>query len=406
MRIGLDLRALQVGHENRGIGVVVKSVLENIHDETNEYYFYIFEGSNPIEEYGIRLDIKGYTIVRTKARPLAVKKPTDMIGSMMTIYHRYRPLKKYKLDAFVQFDFMLGLPRRRKTNKICYMYDLAPLILRQEYIPSPFSTYIQTYPRLRSKVKAFVRRTYYEVRYRRAYKNYQKADKVIAVSDFTKKSARTYLPKVEQDKIEVVALAGNGNSEERVSRDVRAAGRSYVFYIGGTDSRKHVEDVVFAYNIARGRGLDFDLMLVGKEFDPDEEIPNSFVVRAIEASPYKGDIVQKGYVSDEERARIYAGATAFVFTSYLEGFGLPILEAQAEGCPVIAYNNSSIMEVAAGSAILVKTGDYVAVAEAIKKLGDMRERERVIVSGKKNVERYSWEGHVQKLFKMLEAEQG
>ncbi|HHK5705615.1 TPA: glycosyltransferase family 4 protein, partial [Serratia marcescens] len=98
-----------------------------------------------------------------------------------------------------------------------------------------------------------------------------------------------------------------------------------------------------------------------------------------------------GRVSDEELVDLYRNAFCFLFPSLYEGFGLPPLEAQACGCPVIASNATAMPEVLGESAILVDPLNDDALTEAMEKLVlDPKLRESLIAAGTENIERFSW----------------
>ena len=81
-----------------------------------------------------------------------------------------------------------------------------------------------------------------------------------------------------------------------------------------------------------------------------------------------GDIVFTGYVAEEHLNALYSGATCFVYPSYFEGFGLPILEAMKCGAPVVAGNRTSIPEVAGEAAILFDPFDTSSLVAALQRL--------------------------------------
>jgi alpha-1,3-rhamnosyl/mannosyltransferase len=102
-------------------------------------------------------------------------------------------------------------------------------------------------------------------------------------------------------------------------------------------------------------------------------------------------VICLGHVSDEELVLLYSGASLMVYPSLYEGFGLPILEAMACGCPVICSNTSSMPEVAGDAAILVSPEDEIALAEAIDKaMEDSQLRQKLIESGYSRTSEFSW----------------
>ncbi|HZL54840.1 MAG TPA: glycosyltransferase family 1 protein, partial [Solirubrobacteraceae bacterium] len=99
-----------------------------------------------------------------------------------------------------------------------------------------------------------------------------------------------------------------------------------------------------------------------------------------------------GHVSEEELVQLYRHATALVFPSRYEGFGLPLLEAMARRTPVIAANRSSIPEVARGAAVLVDPDDIDALREAMRRVADDETlRDELIGRGAEVVAGFSWD---------------
>lgn len=361
--VAIDLRSLQIGHENRGIGMVVKSVLAHLPSSDDHFIFYAYDSSNPIDELKIPLKISNYEIVYTKARKKSVDSPKDLIDIARTAYHRFLPLKPYQPDLFIQFDFALGIPRWRRTRTVCVGYDLIPLVMRSTYLPTVFTALNQPGGK-KTKIKSAVRASYYNAKATKDYANYKAADRIVAISEATKKSFIELLG-INEHKIVAAPLAPVVPNIDKKSAPKNLPAKPFIFYIGGTDSRKNVTDVIAAFNIARGKGAELALVLAGNEFKALETLPDIRARKAIMSSPYKNDIHFVGFISDEEKVYLYHHALAFVFCSSYEGFGLPVLEAQALGCPVISYNNSSIPEVSSKSVYLVGDRNTTAVANTI-----------------------------------------
>ena len=109
-------------------------------------------------------------------------------------------------------------------------------------------------------------------------------------------------------------------------------------------------------------------------------------------SRWRASIRRLDYVERGQLPGLYRRAEAFVLPSIYEGFGFPILEAMAEGTPVIAAENSSLPEVGGDAALYFPTGNAGALAEAIGKITtDAALRERLRARGGANLARFSWE---------------
>lgn len=136
----------------------------------------------------------------------------------------------------------------------------------------------------------------------------------------------------------------------------------YVLSVGTREPRKNLVRTIAAF-----RGLDDEvragrrLVLVGHRGWADDDLD-----AAIREA---GDLVHvAGYVDDEDLPAVYAGADAFVYASFHEGFGLPVLEAMAVGTPVITSNVSSLPEVAGGAALTVDPRSVAAIGAALARV--------------------------------------
>lgn len=91
-----------------------------------------------------------------------------------------------------------------------------------------------------------------------------------------------------------------------------------------------------------------------------------------------------------ELNRVYNSAFCFIYPSLYEGFGIPVIEAQKAGCPVIAGNNSSITEIAVDSAYLLDDVTPINIAKAIRDLENVSRSQDLINRGLENSLRFSW----------------
>lgn len=391
-----------MGHESRGIGMHVKNLLENL-PKSNDFHYsiYAFNTSDPIRALGIKMQAP-YDLIQTPAVKKSIDSPQDFLQLAKIIWHRYMPLRSNPPMVFVQFDFMLGIPKLKQTTTVLFAYDLIPLLFKDEYLPTVRIATKQVHGILR-KTKRTVRSLYYRWRYRIHYKNFHKADLVLSISESTRESLVSILG-VDPAKIQTAPLAPSlGHEKARAPKQLPKEAAPFIFYIGGTDLRKRIVDLIKAFEIIKSKGSPLSLVLVGKEFAKVEKIPNEALKDAVVTSPHRASIYTLGYVTDSEKSWLYAHATAFVFPTAYEGFGLPVLEAMASGCPVITYDNSSIPEVSGDAALLVETGDYHALASAIESVDDKTLRQHLIAAGKKQAPLYTWENHVTLLLRSVDS---
>jgi glycosyltransferase involved in cell wall biosynthesis len=161
----------------------------------------------------------------------------------------------------------------------------------------------------------------------------------------------------------------------------------YFLFVGSGDPRKNMAIIPEALGQS---GLEIPLVVAGWS-GWGEKIPwNSARVL--------------GYVDDHDLARLYTGALALIFPSRYEGFGLPILEAMACGCPVVATREASLPEVAGDAALYMKNpGDAKGLADILEGLAEHpHHRKKWAEKGLAQAGRFSWESTAKVTFKAFE----
>lgn len=161
--------------------------------------------------------------------------------------------------------------------------------------------------------------------------------------------------------------------------------RPFFMTVGALDNHKNFPAVANAFVTAK-RETPMQLAVVGGNADPYKAMYRD----ALAAQGIK-DVVFTGYVSREELVCLYAQASALIFPSKYEGFGFPVLEAMASGCPVITSNVSSLPEVAGDAAILVGPDDVEGIARGMLALVQNPQlRGQLSARGIKQAERFTW----------------
>ena len=210
---------------------------------------------------------------------------------------------------------------------------------------------------------------------------------IITVSEHSKKDI-VEICGVSEEKISVVY---NSVSEKFTHSDgfVNEYG-DYMLYVGTVDHPgKNSFNAVKAFELYRQNHPDSNLKFIicgmpGKGYEQ--------VFSEIQNSSFKDDIVLTGYVSEATLSGLYKNAKLFVFISYYEGFGLPVLEAMKCGIPVITSNRSSLPEVAGDAALICdpdQIPEIVAAMETI--LSSEGTAKQLVEKGFRNLKRFSWD---------------
>lgn len=217
----------------------------------------------------------------------------------------------------------------------------------------------------------------------------KEADLVIADSVATKQDLIELLGFAEDQIVVTYLAAGKQFSEfrrrsqefreENIAR-VRARfgieGR-YILSLGTIEPRKNLKRIIDAFAMFRSRNSGIDVLVIAGQVGWGEELQPMAGVRIV------------GKVPGSDLPSLYAGADTLVYASLYEGFGLPVLEAMAVGCPVVVSDRGSLKEVAGNAAVLVDPEDIDSIAFGIETA--LANRQRLIIKGLKHESKFSWQ---------------
>ncbi|MCL2046628.1 MAG: glycosyltransferase family 4 protein [Oscillospiraceae bacterium] len=162
----------------------------------------------------------------------------------------------------------------------------------------------------------------------------------------------------------------------------------YILYLGAIAKHKNIERLIQAFEYINNSIPWVKLVVVG---NPDQNA-ESVVNRITQSHLYGSNILYLGYVTDEDKHALYSNALAFVFPSLYEGFGMPVLEAMARGCPVITSKTSSLPEIVDDAAILVDPYDVEDISSSILSVVNSESlRTTLINKGLKQSSKFSWD---------------
>jgi len=218
----------------------------------------------------------------------------------------------------------------------------------------------------------------------------KRARHIVAVSNCTKRDLVSYL-KIPEARISVI----HNGLDRQVFRPigVRCFPFPYLLYVGTERPRKNLSTLLSAFALVKNESSgyrDLKLVKVGTPGRVDE------FRRATQAEVKRlgleGDVIFVESVSDGDLAAYYSSAVALVVPSLYEGFGLPLIEAMACGCPVIASRCSSLPEVAGDAALFFAPRDSEKLARLIRRVvAELDLRADLVKKGFERVQLFSWE---------------
>lgn len=346
MIVGIDAKELSKGRA--GIAVYIRTMIDWFHKLENDNQYILFSG-------------KDFEMNPSWTRCKKVIYKIHTTGSFEVAYGLNKLIEEYKVDVFWGPEHCIPLKKSR-FKKIVTIHDIAVII--NPAWGTTYNSILQKFLVKRS-VKA--------------------ADEVVAISQSTKNDLIDKIG-VFSEKIHVIY---NGDSPynyktreyslkyEKIFRNKYKIPGKFFLYCGTIEPRKNILSIVKAFEeFYRYNDEDFRLVLTGGlgwKYEP--------IVKRIKESHLTNKIIMTGYVTEEEKEFLYRNAEAFVFPSYYEGLGLPILEALSVGTPVITARNSSLMEVGGNVSYYVDfADDYKQIATYMNEIHSLNKEERYKIS--------------------------
>ena len=210
----------------------------------------------------------------------------------------------------------------------------------------------------------------------------EKAIKIIAISESTKRDILKLYPQINKDKIEVIYLSQS--IDPKNYKEVKLP-EKFLLFVGNRDGYKNF--TFFLKSVASLLYSDSNLYIVcagGNKFTNDEK-------RLIDELKITNQISQSNF-DDNELASYYTKAKCFIFPSEYEGFGIPVLESMACGCPVVLANHSSFPEVAGDAGVYFELNNEVDLKNKVVSLIENETyRNQMITKGYIQSKKFSWE---------------
>lgn len=217
----------------------------------------------------------------------------------------------------------------------------------------------------------------------------KKAIKIITVSEFSKQEICDFY-KIPSQKIYVIYNAVSNIFNQKVKN----YSEKYVLAVSSLNYQKNFHSLIRAFNMLDDNNIK--LFLVG---DINRNFADIGLLKDIQGNK---NIVFKGRIDDDELISLYSNAVCFIYPSLYEGFGIPPLEAQACGCPVVCSNAASLPEVCGDSVIYFDPYSVKDMRDKILSvLNDEILQKELRTKGFNNIKRFSWKRSVEQVIEIL-----
>lgn len=231
-----------------------------------------------------------------------------------------------------------------------------------------------------------------------------RARKIVAVSNTVKNDILNLFPRIDTSKIEVVYHG----VDKRFSRVVNVMKLDsvrnryqlpdkFILFVGNLEPKKNINRIIEAFSDLKAeRQIEHKLVIAGKK-----GWKYATIFELCKTRNLHNDIIFPGYIDENDIPALYSMASAFIFPSLDEGFGLPVLEAMACGCPVIASSQGALPEISGGACPLADPYNVSSIASAILNVLEHTDyRNTIIAKGLKWSEKFYWESSAEKMLQV------
>ncbi len=359
-RVGLNAHLLNLSGNYRSAGI-------------NWYIYHLLQQLTSSSEFT-------YTAFTSEPRA------REHLGNLEIIQSRlptHKPIARIFWEQFIQ---PIAL-RRAKIDLLHALAFAGPLAIATPWLTTIYDLSFARYPKSFNRAN----RIYLTWAVRDAVR---RANRIIVISQSTKRDLVEMFG-AQPEQISVVYCGVDPAFTAARDRNKLDAFRArhnlpehMILHVGTIEPRKNIPRLIRAFAHAkRTARLPHKLVLVGAHGWKYTEVEE-----AIEQTDSTHDVIFAGYVLQEELPLWYQAAELFVYPSIYEGFGLPPLDAMANGVPVITSNTSSLPEVVGSAAIQVAPDDEQAIADAIMRtLSDKPLRDEMRTRGIAQAKNFSWE---------------
>ncbi|MAU42590.1 MAG: hypothetical protein CMK57_01995, partial [Proteobacteria bacterium] len=397
MKVLVDLQGAQGFGSGRGIGrysLELSRALFELNSKELDLFFLInlsaTESSNIVinylREFCPQEKINGFFVPevgdfesiawRQQAKLIRSAKVEEVSPDLIILTSLFEPIGTMVVSGFDEF----------RCQYVVVLYDLIPY-------EDP-NTYLE---------KENDRRNY-----EKAIQQLLKSDLILSISDYT---TNTFLKNFREKSIAPITTIGAATKKSELLKTLPdewrfnllnkfSINRDYILTISGQDKRKNLKTLLVAYSNLSGKERAKTQLVVvcNMESSVENTLMDSFAFDP----EFKRDIIFTGPVNEEQLDLLYANCKLFVFPSTKEGFGLPVLEAMAFGCPCVVSNSTSLPELVGDSALKFDAMDSLDLGRKISELICDSSRLRAMsASSLERSKKYSWSNVAAKASKAI-----
>ncbi len=402
MRIAVDLQGLQSeGSRIRGIGRYSLEIIKNIIEFGEENEFILFANGalkNLRNEFNDLLKRKNVIYYEWFAPCPLDFYTNNQLKRRIGIYLRSYSLATIHVDLLLITSFFEGYIDNSlididtdicNVKQVSIFYDLIPLLNSEKYLdPNPeFSKFY------RSRINKLIN-----------------LDGFLAISN---SSANEAIDNLDIDPTKIVNISSacdekifnNNFSEERSFTYSDIKNSPFILYTGAHDSRKNIKGLIHAYSKIESKlRSKYKLVLAGKILEPESKLLDIWIKNF---NIDKNQIIKTGFITDQGLSTLYRNCSLFIFPSFHEGFGLPVLEAMSCGSPVIGSNSTSLREVLSNEEVMFDPHDVSSISDLIERsLLDENFKNLLLNNAKIQCKKFSWKKTAIKAIKFLNSING
>ncbi len=324
-----------------------------------------------------------------------IKRMPDFDDAEVSLYMGYF-INKYGLEKYAdRFKYFKGkeIPSIPKTKLISRKIQYHTFLkFRDSFDSNIFhQTYFNPYERKKGEKKVITIHDFTHEKYPEYFNSIDKtsiekrksaetSDGIICISESTKKDLLE-LYDIPESRIRVI-YHGNSLTAEPGEN---ITGKPYILYVGDRRAYKNFEIMLKVFSGFENLKKDFNLICFGggKFTSAEQKKINGYGL---------SDIIRQDSGTDERLATYYKYAEAFVYPSFYEGFGIPLLEAMQYDCPIIASDTNSLREVGGNAAIYFEPNSDESLIEAINLISfNSGKKAEIIKNGRERIKVFSWD---------------